>query len=1003
MTLVHKDGSTVTDFEALRPEPEPDVPSTGAVVGSAIRQENIVASTLSDRTLGLHASDIEDGYNTWDDIKDTKYEEYWESFAPSNNSRYSDALKAQIDMEEQDRRNVQAGGATGIVASVAGGIVDLPSLVPGLGIVRGVKGGYSVAKSALAVGASGAVDASASEAVLQKTQQIRPIEESLVAIGFGTVIAGGLGATVAKVVGAKEVNRLTRQLAEDSDEFATTPNVDDFSQAYDNMMASGGAAATPRAIDPEGVDFANKAQAALGKVAILNPMISLLKSKSKAAKLVTAQLPEMSFAMKMTNTGESQPVAAETLVKEWTQGRVGLGLRSLRSEFKAAKQAGETFSRKEFSDRVSRAMRRNDTDPLGSDYVSRAAVAWRKNLVEPLKNEAIAAKLLPEDVQVTTADSYFTRMYKRDKIIAQELEFKDIVRQWANSHITDIDARAGKQSFVSLEDRSDYIEDVVNEIYGKVTGRENPGGTAFVRVANERGPLKERTFNIDDELIEDFLENDVELVMRRYARVMGADVELAKKFGRADMQDQINEVKLNYDDMRAKVQADRRLKPETREKRLKALRADESKDIKNIQGLRDQLRGTHYLDENMSNFGKALQVANTFNYLRFLGGVVPSSFSDIGRHTMVHGPGRFMKDGLVPLITNMKGWKMSVAEAKSAGSAAEVLNNTRMATLAELSDPYGYEHPFMRFVANLGNQFSKLNGMVYWNDFHKSFASVMSQNRILDNAERAFRNGFDSLSQSEQQYMGLLSLGRGDAERIGKMFAEHGEMQKSVRIANTESWGADVNVEAYNLMRLYRAAINKEVDTTIVTKGIGDAPLIMSHPGARSVFQFKSFMIASHQRMLMRATTDEHAGVMSGLMVSIGIGMMVYAFKMAERGKETSDNPGKWLAEGIDRSGVLGPLMEFNNMAEKLNAPGIYSTAQGLFPNKDQSAPASRYAQRNFVGSLAGPSFGLAQTLVEDFSWAFGDKPMSESQKRNNRALMPGQNLPVIKSILHAQ
>lgn len=1018
MPLVYNDGRPVEDFEQFRERQaltatqvnELDAPSLLDVVGAAARQENIMASTLSNKTFGLNADDYEEGYDYWADIEGTKYEEYSEDFAEVFNSRYADALKSQIDQEEEDRRTLHAADGTGLVAAVAAGVIDLPTLVPGAGLIRGIKGGYSVGKTALAVGAASAIDASVSEAVLQRTQVARPLSESAIAIGFGTVVGGGLGAGVAKLVGVAETKRLTAQLAQESENFANEPNVDDFAEAYDNAMGaqSVGAAKAPDPLDPGQIDFANKVQKALGSVALFNPMIALMQSASKTAKLISAQLPEMSFAMKMTSTGTSQPQAAETLVKEWTQGRVGQGIKALKDEYKAAKKAGEAMTRKEFSERVARAMRRNDTDPQGSEYVSRAAQAWRRALVEPLKVEAINAKLLPEDVEVTTAASYFTRMYRRQKIIAQEREFKEIVRNWARRSIFDIDTRAGKVSFANEADLKDYIEDVVNDIYGKVTGRENPGGTAFVKVANERGPLKERTFNIPDEDIEDFLENDVEIVMRRYARVMGADVELAKKFGRADMRDQVEAVQREYDELRAKVQADKRIKkPETREKKLNALRAAEEKDIKNITGLRDRLRGTHMLDQNMSDFGKAVQVANTLNYVRLLGGVVPSSFSDIGRHVMVHGLGRFMIHGLAPMVTNLKGFRMAAQEAKVAGSAAEILNNTRMATWAELSDPYGFDHPAMRFVANTGQAFSKLNGMVYWNDFHKSFAAVMTQNRLLGNAEKAFRNGFDSLTKKEQRYMALLGVGRGDAERIGRLFAQHGETQRSVRVANTERWGADTDAEAYDLVRMYRAAINKEVDTTIVTKGIGDTPLFADSNAGRLLLQFKSFMIASHQRMLMRAATDELAGVLSGLIATVGVGMLVYAFKQYETGRELSDNPGKWMAEGIDRSGVLGPFMEMNNMAEKLGFPGVYDGAQGLFPSKDQSAPASRYAQRSLVGSTLGPSFGLATDIATSVGAVndkiFEGKALTDAEKRTMRGLLPGQTLPLIKSILHSQ
>lgn len=997
---------TITPNEAL----ELDDPTVGETVSAAFRQDNIVASYLTSKTTGMRPDAVEDGYNSWNDIKGTKYEPFFDRFTESYNSRYSNALKAQIDQEEKDKRTLAAAGAGGVVASVAAGVIDLPTLLPGAGIVRATKGGISVARSALAISAASVADATISEYALHQSQATRNEADSAIIIGFSAITGGLLGAGIAKAIGSVESKRLADLMADQSKQWFEEPSVDDIAAAYDRKLVAGGADVVAPKVDPSGIDYANKAQKIIAKGAVYNPMLQLLESQSNTSRSVVAQLPEMSFALKMTNTGESQPQAVETLVKEWTLGRVGLGIKTMEDNYKALKKSGDKMTRKEFRERVGRALRRGDRDEKGNDFISRSAQEWRNKLIDPLKDEAINAKLLPEDVRVTTAASYFTRVYNRSKIIARENEFKNIVKRWAYG-ITK-ETKEGATQFASKADFDQYIDEIADEVFNKLTGRATLGEAQFVKISNERGPLKERTFNIPDERIEDFLEDDVELVMRRYARIMSADVELTKKFGRADMRDQIQGVVDDYKSLRGKLDADKKLKPEEREKLRTRLTNEEAKDIRNIEGLRDRLRGTYLMDQKVSGFGRAAQAVQTFNYVRLLGGVTISSIPDIGRHIMVHGLGRFFGDGLAPLITNMKAVKMSVQEAKLAGSATELLNHSRMATWAEITDPYAYQSPFLAFLSNTGSVFSKANGMVYWNEFQKDFAAVMTQSRILRNAEKAARKGFDGLTKKEQQYMALLGVGRGDAEELGALFAKHGQKEGSVYIANTEKWvpeGAAMRKE-YDAVRKFRAAVNKEVDTTIITKGIGDTPLLMDHPIASAILQFKSFMLASHQRMLLRATTDEMAGALSGLMTLVGVGMMTYMFKQLETGRELSDNPGKWVAEGIDRSGALAMFTEYNNIAEKLGFPGYYTALQGMFPNADQSAPASRYAQRNLVGSALGPSFGFASDLVTSTGAVnrfIGDTvkgedaELSDSEVRTLKGLIPGQNLPIIKSILH--
>src|SRR5690606_32644335 len=140
------------------------------------------------------------------------------------------------------------------------------------------------------------------------------------------------------------------------------------------------------------------------------------------------------------------------------------------------------------------------------------------------------------------------------------------------------------------------------------------------------------------------------------------------------------------------------------------------------------------------------------------------------------------------------------------------------------------------------------------------------------------------------------------AERIARQFDRHGSIETGgVRVAGTEHWDDDW------ARRVYRAAINKDIDTTIVTNGIGDVPLFLNTPLCRSVGQSKRLALASHQRMLMRGLAERRSGFVSGTMVAATIGMMVYALKSIEANRmgDISDNPGRWVAEGLDRSGIF--------------------------------------------------------------------------------------------------
>jgi hypothetical protein len=101
------------------------------------------------------------------------------------------------------------------------------------------------------------------------------------------------------------------------------------------------------------------------------------------------------------------------------------------------------------------------------------------------------------------------------------------------------------------------------------------------------------------------------------------------------------------------------------------------------------------------------------------------------------------------------------------------------------------------------------------------------------------------------------------------------------------------------------------------------------------------------------------------------IGAFIYAMKQIESSREISDNPGAWIAEGLDRSGIFSVAFEINNALEKVGAPGLYAGLAAMFPSASQKQPASRFAARSKVGTFLGPSFGTATDVVGLMSLGF--------------------------------
>ena len=1048
------------------------------VVASAFKMENIAGSTLNDRTFWMDPHE-QDGYDAWEDIKGTEFERYEDRFLNVYNSKYAQVLKAQIKEEERNRRIIEQSGFLGFASSVAAGVLDPTIFLPGGVYVKGVRGAVSVGKTVAAGAALTATGVGIQESLLHATQQTRTAEESFYAIGTSAILGGMLGGLGAKILNGRQLAQLNQQYGDEILKTFDDLDVDDMEEAYDDVMGpllqdaeakrrtmaeatglegdevimeeageiprtaiSAGSAAAPT-VKSTDIQFANQAQQKLSRFAIANNAMSMLRSEAGAVRDAALKLADYGFALKVTDiVRDAAEGSAEGRMKRWTQGAMSRGLTFTNTQFKAYRKSalapGEKhMTYKAFNERVGQALRTEDIDELGNDFISKAAAHWRSQVFEPLKREAIDAGLLPKDVKVKTAASYFSRMYNVDKVRTHQGKFKGITRAWARRAFAD---QFQAQQF-SAQEVDAAVNEIANSIYNKITGLR-PDLSALMTVApktrGKRGPLEERTFTIPDRWIKFFLEDDVEIVARRYTRVLGADVEIARKFGDVQMSNYLGNdfkagsIATEYDKLRGDVEADANLTAAQKDKRIRQLEDAEKKDRDDLAGLRDRLRGTYKLQENSGYFAPWRQSVMAYNYLRAMGGVVMSSLSDVARLIMVHGPGRFLSEGVVPLITNFKAIQMSARLAREMGAATETVLNTRHATWSELTDPYAYGNPVERWLSNATTGFSKLSGITYWNQMQKSISAVMSQNRILKNAEAVRQNGWNSLSKTEQRYMDFVGMSPLNAERLGEAFAEYGskdgslyllDMQRFIeaKTAKTARGEGEAGARAYAtkmsnyeaVRAAYETAVIKDVDGTIVTKGIADTPLALDGPVLKMMFQFKSFMLASHQRMLMRAVgqSDSNIAVMSGMMTMIGMGMLVYGLKGLETGRELSDNPGTWVAEGIDRSGLLSVMLELNNIAEKWGAPGFFKAMAAAFPESSQSPPASRYAVRSIAGGLAGPTAGLitdaflvTSPAVKSLDWTNEDNFLSfdytPGDVKAMRRITPGTTLPWFRAFV---
>lgn len=650
----------------------------------------------------------------------------------------------------------------------------------------------------------------------------------------------------------------------------------------------------------------------------------------------------------MNMEGKSLGSDVENSIKYITRGMYGDWKSSNIEIYRAARKAGLKMKEGQFNEAVARAARRGDVDPGGNEFITQAAQNWRQKIADPTLKRAQEAGALPKDIQVRTAASYVTRLWNRSRLIGEESRFRQIASDYFRREIARLPAGEGPD-FVSASDLDGYIHDVVTDVFNNLTGRGHGDVPDWV-VPIKRGPLKERTFQIQDELVEEFLESDLDLVTQRYTRTMGAEIELTDKFGRADMRDQLTEIEDEFDELSARAKT-----PEERAK----LDKKRDGDIRRLKSFRDILRGTYRAGEESSDFGIIARSALTWNYMRLLGGVTLSSVPDMARVIAVHGLRSTMREAFPALVSGLRAAKIAREDARILGPVTERVLQSRLASLAELQDPYRVGSGYERFLSQASHRFTRLTGLGWWNDQMKTVAAVMTQNRMARNIEN-----WSTLPKNERAYMALLGIDDGNVRNLSRQLKKHSLVEDNVVGANTREWKDDA------ARRLWASALNKDVDRTIVTKGGADQPLWTRSNTGKIIMQFKSFGLASHQRVLIAGLQQDQHRLAESLVFSTALGMMVSYLKFVERGdmdeaERLLENPGLFIANGLDRTGILSLPFEFSNTLEKVGIPyGITRGVQALAGDKDQEGGVSRYASRGKYGAVFGPSVGLFEDLT---------------------------------------
>lgn len=491
-----------------------------------------------------------------------------------------------------------------------------------------------------------------------------------------------------------------------------------------------------------------------------------------------------------------------------------------------------------------------------------------------------------------------------------------------------------------------------------------------------KGTFKSRALTTSDNILEPFLENDINLLSRKYLETMWGDIGLMEKFGDVNMTLQFKEIDEAYDAA---------IKKTPNKKQKNKLLKEKFQSRIDIEAMRKMLRNEYKLPDNPDSiFSRIFTTVRSLNYLRLLGGMTLAAIPDMGRIVMVHSLSGTIGKGLIPLFKNFSTFKLSVAEAKKAGVGWETVTNARNMAMADIMDDYGRHSKFERAIHGATQNFGIVSLMSIWNDAMKNFASVVTQTNMLQAIDRSIKG---KATPNDVRNIAASNIDKSMIKRMHNQFEKYGHKDDNVWFGNTDQWTDMDAVDAY------KTALIRDVDRIVVTPGLGEKPLWMSTELGKQVGQFKSFGLASVHRTMISGLQQRDLAALNGAMLMIALGGVTHVVREGIKGKEVDyDNKSALIVNAFDRSGLSGWLMEANNIAEKLTRGRVGLSA---FTGKQ----VSRYQSRNILGALMGPSAGF----ISDFSQVTGglfEGDWKESDTRAIRRIMPYQNVFWLRQLL---
>jgi hypothetical protein len=918
--------------------PEPDTLST---LAAASRQSTLAGAAYA--RLTTLDPDLPDAPPDYDPLEHVQgFEQFAERFIDATTPSEVEGIKQRLQDEQSDREVLQRAGLGGTGTQIALNLVDpsflVAAAVPELGLAKAARVGRIVQAAT-----EGVAGAAAYETAMHQLQEGRTLEESAFSIGGGALLSGVLGS-------------LGRRMPRD-----------ELKVVGDSIRSEVGAASSTRPTTLAEESFSGGGET-LSKIAGKVPLTEtdlqkVMRADSIAARTTLQDLADVAPILQKNVEGVATPTSVESLVRRH-EGRIADfsdRLAKLWTDYRATTPRAERMPKKDFYAAVSSAARRGDEDLV--PQIAEGARYLRSRVFDPLKEEAQHLGLLPKDVQVVGAESYFRRMYDREAIRKNRREWDSVLtRHFYRS-----------QGVEYAEARS-IAEDVTRRILGGDVGQANFN----LRTVQNAGPLHDRVLDVPDEMIERFLVNDPVKVASAYVRELAPQIEITRRFGDRDMKGALDKVRDEYTVLRERVRGG--VVDAAHSKALTQLQDQERDTLQALVRIRDRIYGrAGRLGPNAGEGERRAVMAargwrNLTGAAKLGGTAITGGVTDLARIVAQYG---FMPTmaKLTKLVSSKEFRDLSKNQARRLGAAVEVAMSRRVHVVSDGAITEGW-------TQKLAEGVFKYTGLNHITDTWRTLSATLLEDTVLKAA--ADVSAGKALPAWTRTRLASLGIDEDAFQRIHQQVLKHGGEVDGVRVSGSADW------DDADLAELYDAAILKESRITVMEPGAADRTWWLDSETGKVIGQLKAFSLASPMKLLAAPVQMVghgqylQAARFAGAMM-IG-GYLAHSLRQFAAGRQPTTDVQGAANEAFTESGLAGVL------------PDVVSPLGRRLGLWGESA---RFSDRNVMGAYGGPAIG---TLADAYDLAFNRTAdgMSAKDLQLLRRLLPYQNVWWLRRAVNA-